>query len=41
MRVIYFNLTEQGTAVLTMLYAKSARANIAPGDIEREVCHGH
>ena len=36
-RVIYFNLTEQGTVVLTMLYAKSDRANIAPGDIEREV----
>jgi len=36
-RVIYFNLTEQGTVVLTMLYAKSDRTNIAPGDIEREV----
>ena len=36
-RVIYFNLTKQGTVVLTMLYAKSDRANIAPGDIEREV----
>ena len=36
-RVIYFNLTEQGTVVLTMLYAKTERANIAPSDIEREV----
>ncbi len=36
-RVIYFNLTEQGTVVLAMLYAKTERANIPPGDIEREV----
>ena len=36
-RVIYFNLTELGTVALTMLYTKSDRANIAPGDIEREV----
>jgi hypothetical protein len=40
-RVIYFNLAEQGTVVLTMLYAKSDGTNIAPGAIEREVRHGH
>lgn len=35
--VIYFNPSEQGTVVLTMLYTKSDRTNIAPGDIEPEV----
>lgn len=34
-RVIYFNQTEQGVVLLVMLYAKSDRANILPGDIDK------
>ncbi len=36
-RVIYFNLTEQGTLVLVMLYAKADQSNILPGDIKKAV----
>ena len=36
-RVVYFNLTEQGVVILVMMYAKSDQANIAPGDIEKAV----
>jgi hypothetical protein len=36
-RVVYFNLTEQGVVVLVMMYAKSDQANIAHGDIEKAV----
>ena len=34
-RVIYFNLTEQGAVVLAMLYAKADRGNVTAGDIDR------
>lgn len=34
-RVIYFNQTEQGVVLLVMLYAKSERANVLPGDIDK------
>lgn len=36
-RVIYFNLTEQGVVVLVMMYAKTDQANVIPGDINKEV----
>jgi hypothetical protein len=36
-RVVYFNLTEQGVVVLILLYAKADRANISPGDIDKAV----
>lgn len=36
-RVVYFNLSERGEVILVMLYAKSDQANIAPGDIDKEV----
>lgn len=36
-RVVYFNLTEQGVVVLVVIYAKSDQANIVPGDIEKVV----
>lgn len=32
-RIIYFNITEQGVLVLVMLYAKSAQANASPAKI--------
>ena len=34
-RVVYFNLTEQGVLVLVMAYAKAAQANVLPGDIDK------
>ena len=34
-RVIYFNLTEQGTLVLVAIYQKSEQTNIKPADIPR------
>jgi mRNA-degrading endonuclease RelE of RelBE toxin-antitoxin system len=34
-RVIYFSQTEQGVVLLVMMYAKSDRANVLPGDIEK------
>jgi len=34
-RVIYFNLTEQGTVVLITLYQKAEQANIQPNDIKK------
>lgn len=36
-RVVYFNLTEQGVVLLVMMYTKSDRSNIAPGDIKKVV----
>lgn len=36
-RVIYFNLTEQGTVVLVTLYAKADQDNIQAGDIKKAV----
>lgn len=33
-RVIYFNLTEQGTVVLVMMYTKASRATVSPTDID-------
>ena len=35
-RVIYFNLSAQGTLILVALYAKATRENINPGDIPHE-----
>lgn len=32
-RVIYFNLSQQGYVVLVTMYAKNEQANIPPGDI--------
>ncbi len=34
-RVIYFNLNEQGVVVLVMMYTKSNRATVLPTDIEK------
>lgn len=34
-RVIYFNLTEQGTVVLITLYQKAEQAHIQPSDIKK------
>ena len=34
-RVIYFNLTEQGVVVLVAMYQKSDQANIQANDIKR------
>lgn len=34
-RVIYFNQAEQGVVLLVMMYAKSDRVNVLPGDIEK------
>lgn len=36
-RVIYFNLTEQGAVVLIAMYQKSDQSNIQPGDIQKVV----
>lgn len=36
-RVIYFNLTEQGTVVLITLYQKADQADIRPSDIQKAV----
>jgi len=36
-RVIYFNLNDQGVIVLITLYQKSEQANIQPSDIKRAV----
>jgi len=36
-RVVYFNLTEQGVVVLVLMYAKADQANISPGDIDKAV----
>ena len=40
-RVIYFNLTQQGAVVLAMLYAKADRGNVTAGDIERGMRDEH
>jgi mRNA-degrading endonuclease RelE of RelBE toxin-antitoxin system len=34
-RVVYFNLTEQGVVLLVMIYAKAAQSNIQPGEIKK------
>jgi len=34
-RVIYFNLTEQGTVVLITLYQKAEQAHIQPSDLKK------
>ena len=36
-RVIYFNLTEEGVVVLVMMYTKASRATVLPTDIDRGV----
>ena len=36
-RVIYFNLTEQGTLILITLYQKADQADIRPSDIQKAV----
>lgn len=36
-RVIYFNLTEQGMIVLITLYQKADQANIRSSDIQKAV----
>lgn len=36
-RVIYFNLTEQGVVILVMMYAKAEQANVTPGEIGKAV----
>ena len=36
-RVVYFNLTEQGVVVLVLLYAKANQSNISPGNINKAV----
>lgn len=36
-RVIYFNLTEQGTVVLVTLYMKADQANVQASDMKKAV----
>ena len=36
-RVIYFNLTEQGVLILLMVYTKSEQANVEPGEIRKAI----
>lgn len=36
-RVIYFNLAEDGAVLLVMVYAKADRADVRPDDIEKAV----
>lgn len=36
-RIVYFNLTEQGVVILVLLYAKANQANVQPNDIEKAV----
>ena len=36
-RVIYFNLTEQGTIILITLYKKTIKDNIPASDIQKAV----
>jgi hypothetical protein len=36
-RVVYFNLTEQGVVILVLLYAKANQANVQASDIEKAV----
>lgn len=36
-RIIYFNLTEQGTIILITLYQKADQADIRPCDIQKAV----
>ena len=36
-RVIYFNLTEQGVVVLVMMYTKASHATVLATDIDRGV----
>lgn len=36
-RIVYFNLTEQGVVVLVLLYAKANQSNISPGNINKAV----
>ena len=40
-RVIYFNLTEQGVVILVMMYTKSSRATVLPTHIEKGVSDEH
>lgn len=34
-RVIYFNLTNQGVLILLMVYTKSEQSNLEPGEIRK------
>ena len=36
-RVVYFNLTEQGVVLLVMIYTKAGQSNIQPCDIKKAV----
>ena len=36
-RVVYFNLTEQGVVLLVMIYTKTDQSTIQPGDIKKAV----
>ena len=36
-RVVYFNLTEQGVVLLVMIYTKAGQSSIQPGDIKKTV----
>lgn len=36
-RVVYFNLTEQGVVLLVMIYTKADQSMIQPGDIKKAV----
>ena len=36
-RVVYFNLTEQGVVLLVMIYTKADQSTIQPGDIKKAV----
>ena len=36
-RVIYFNLTNQGVLILLMVYTKSEQSNLEPGEIRKAI----
>ena len=36
-RVVYFNLTEQGVVLLVMIYTKADQSMLQPGDIKKAV----
>jgi len=36
-RVVYFNLTEQGVLLLVIIYTKADQSNIGPSDIKKAI----
>ncbi len=36
-RVVYFNLTEQGVVLLVIIYTKADQSNVGPSDIKKAI----